>query len=485
MTPSAAIHGTGELIARLERRAERERKARLEAENLLEVKSRELYGANQQLTQLAADLERRVEARTHELVEERERALGLADRIARSEKEIARHVERLEAALANMARGLSMFDAEGRLIICNEMYREIYNLPMSLTRPGTSLAKIVRHHVKQEGRRKDPKHIDEERAWIENHMAELARGKSRTYTQNLGDGRIINVTCQPLQNGGWVDVQEDVTEKHSYARMLEQRVAEKTREIAEQSAELKRSNLELEQFAYVASHDLQEPLRAVTGFLDLLKSRYASRLDAEADEFIGFAVDGAIRMQTLIDDLIAYSRVSTKGQTLEPTDCKGVVDRSLANLRAACEHSAAVITRDPLPTLRADASQLTRLFQNLLGNALKFKSTRRPEIHIGASRLDNGWEFSVRDNGIGIDGKHIQQLFVIFNRLHTRAEYPGNGIGLAICKRIVERHGGRIWINSLPGRGTTVHFTLSDHGLCHTPPSTPAAAEGEPQCSMQ
>jgi signal transduction histidine kinase len=462
MTVLAPANRTEDRLARLERRATRERNARLQAEALLETKSRELYGANLQLLELTAGLERRFEERTRELAAERERAMELAAQIARSEREVVQYVERLEAAIANMGRGLSMFDAEQRLVVCNRAYREIYDLPESLTQPSTGLAEIVRFHVHREKGRSSASNIEKQAKWVARHVARLARGKSFTYTQTLSGGRVIVVTTQPLQKGGWVDIQEDVTEKHNYARLLEQRVAEKTREIAEQAEELRRSNIELERFASVASHDLQEPLRMVASYTQLLGRRYKGQLDANADEFIHFAVEGATRMQALIDDLIMYSRVSTKGQSLRSTDCEEVVDHALANLRAAREDSGAIIMRDAMPTVTADGSQLLRLFQNLISNAIKFRGNRSPEIHVGAERNACGWVFSVRDNGIGIDAKYAHQLFVIFKRLHTRSEYPGTGIGLAICKKIVERHGGRIWFESLPDKGATFFFTLPD-----------------------
>jgi PAS domain S-box-containing protein len=238
-------------------------------------------------------------------------------------------------------------------------------------------------------------------------------------------------------------------------------------------AELERSNKELEQFAYVASHDLQEPLRMVSSYTQLLARRYKGKLDSDADEFIAYAVDGATRMQQLIQDLLSYSRVNTRGKSFEPTDCNQVLKRVCLNLSIALEESGAILTHDPLPTLPADGNQLVQLFQNLIGNAIKFhKPDKPPKIHISAtltpiSPLPPGketeakeWTFSIHDSGIGIDPQYFERLFVIFQRLHGRDEYPGTGIGLAICKRIVQRHGGRIWIESELGEGSTFYFTL-------------------------
>jgi len=250
------------------------------------------------------------------------------------------------------------------------------------------------------------------------------------------------------------------------ARLYEQAQQEITvRRQAEEAleryaAELERSNQDLEQFAYVASHDLQEPLRMVASYLELLEERYKGQLGDDADDFIHFAMDGAVRMRELIRGLLAYSRISTHGQPFEPTNCQTVIDLVLDNLQVAIRDSSAIVTHDPLPVVLADPTQMTQLLQNLIGNALKFRGERRPEIHIGAQRQAGEWLFSVQDNGIGIEPQHAERIFVIFQRLHNRGAYPGAGIGLAVCKRIVERHGGRIWVQSEPGKGSTFTFTM-------------------------
>jgi PAS domain S-box-containing protein len=230
--------------------------------------------------------------------------------------------------------------------------------------------------------------------------------------------------------------------------------------IEQQSRELARSNAELEQFAYVASHDLQEPLRMVSSYMQLLKRRYHGKLDADADEFIDFAVTGAARMQSLILDLLAFSRVGTRGSVCEPVRCDEVVERALANLRLAIEESGAEVEVEPLPVVTGDSLQLSQVFQNLVGNALKFRGPEPPRVHVSATKLDGEWQFRVRDNGIGIDPQYADRVFIIFQRLHKKESYSGTGIGLAICKKIVERHGGRIWVESEPGQGATFCFTL-------------------------
>ncbi|MGH9756379.1 MAG: sensor histidine kinase, partial [Candidatus Acidiferrales bacterium] len=241
---------------------------------------------------------------------------------------------------------------------------------------------------------------------------------------------------------------------------LERRVAERTLELAERAKDLIRSNSELQQFAYVASHDLQEPLRMVASFTQLLAKRYRDKLDDDARDFINYAVDGATRMQTLISDLLTYSRVGTQGKPLEPTACDEVLDRVLRNLKFAIEESGAKVTREPLPVVMADAQQLGQLFQNLISNAIKFHGETPPRVEISAKSSGGIWTFSVRDNGIGISPDHSERIFIIFQRLHTRTEYSGTGIGLAVCKKVAERHGGRIWVESAPEGGSIFRFTI-------------------------
>ena len=239
-------------------------------------------------------------------------------------------------------------------------------------------------------------------------------------------------------------------------------LVEARQKLEESVAELGRSNADLQQFAYVASHDLQEPLRMVSSYTQLIARRYKGKLDADADEFIAFAVDGANRMQRLILDLLAYSRVNTAGRQFEPTAMETVLTAALNNLTNAVKESQAIITHDPLPAVMGDDKQLAQLFQNLLSNAVKFGGAQPPRIHISAKQTDGEWLCSVRDHGIGLDPQYADRIFVIFQRLHTREEYPGTGIGLAICKKIIERHGGHMWVESELGKGATFYFTLRD-----------------------
>jgi len=248
---------------------------------------------------------------------------------------------------------------------------------------------------------------------------------------------------------------------------LEQRVRDRSAELEgfraaleRKAQELARSNADLEQFAYVASHDLQEPLRTVASFAQLLQKRYRGKLDASADDFIHYIVDGATRMQGLIIDLLAYSRVGRSGKEFVPTNCTAVFDQAVTNLQVAVAECGAVVTHDPLPTVQTDGTQLVQLFQNLIGNSIKFRDTQTPRVHVAAERKASEWVFSVKDNGKGIDPQYAGRIFEVFQRLHTRTEYPGSGIGLSISKKIVERHGGRIWVESQLNQGATFFFTL-------------------------
>lgn len=282
--------------------------------------------------------------------------------------------------------------------------------------------------------------------------------REKRYFHKDGHAVWVNLTAtlQRTQAGGplyFIAALEDISERKQAEARLKQTVEE-----------LARSNAELAQFAYVASHDLQEPLRSVAGCLQLLERQYGGQLGEDADELIEHAVNGALRMRQLINDLLAFSRLGTYNRSLEPTDCQLIMEQVLENLRTAIEEANAVVTHDDfLPTLLADDAQLVQLFQNLINNAIKFRSDRPPRIHVGAERQTSQWRFYVQDNGIGIDPQHAERIFVIFQRLHAQHMYPGTGIGLAICKKIVEGQGGRIWVCSQPGSGSIFYFTIPDH----------------------
>jgi PAS domain S-box-containing protein len=297
-------------------------------------------------------------------------------------------------------------------------------------------------------------------------LARIRRGESVNHFDTVRvrkDGRKIDVsvTISPVKDAhsmiiGASNIARDITDR----KRTETQLAAQAEELARQADELARSNADLEQFAYVASHDLQEPLRMVAAYTQLLSERYTGKLDENADRFIGYAREGAVRMQVLIQDLLAFSRVGRKEDAFTNIDCNAVMDEVKLALASAMQESGAVITCGSLPTVCADRTQVAQLFQNLIGNAIKFRGGKVPAISVSAEKKDQEWQFSVTDNGIGIAPEFSENVFIIFQRLHARSEYPGNGIGLAICKKIVERYGGKIWVESESGAGSTFRFTM-------------------------
>jgi len=367
----------------------------------------------------------------------------LVERV-RAEEALAQSVSLLQATLESTADGILVIDIVGKIVNFNQRFTEMWRIPDDviasqdddqalafvldqLSDPNEFITKVKELYSRPEAESFDVLHFKDDRIFERHSQPQRIEDKVV--------GRVWSF--------------HDVTERKRAEEALER-----------QAEELARSNTELEQFAYIASHDLREPLRMVTSYLQLLQRRYKGQLNTDADEFIEFAVDGATRMRALINDLLTYSRVSTRAKPFEPTDCCAVLDHTLANLKIAIKENDAVVTCDDLPTVMADKVQLTQVFQNLVGNGIKFRSDRPPKVHVGVERNDGEWLFSVRDNGIGIDPQYFERIFLVFQRLHGRSEYPGTGIGLAVCRKVVERHGGRMWVESEPGQGSTFYFTI-------------------------
>ncbi len=379
----------------------------------------------------------------HAMIDGLSSTAALVVQQAAAEEELLNSKNQYSALFERSLALVYICDFEGRVIDANEAIfhrlgysrKELRSLDLTslLSEDQLPLAFKTIQEIRETGHQKNPTEFrlrHKDGTWV---IVET------TGSAVFSEGNVVAI--QTIGN--------DITER--------KRAEEKTRQLL---AELDRSNKELEQFAYVASHDLQEPLRMVSSYTQLLARRYKGRLDADADEFIAFAVDGAYRMQRLINDLLSYSRVGTRGKEFEPTDCAAFFDQAITNLKGTIGESGAEVTCGPLPTVMADKSQIGQLLQNLIGNALKYHGDEPPRVHVSAEQKGDEWVFSVRDNGIGIDPQYADRIFVIFQRLHNREEYAGTGIGLAICKKIVERHGGRIWLESQLGSGATFHFTI-------------------------
>lgn len=336
-------------------------------------------------------------------------------------------------------------DREGRIVLANDMVERMLGYPRDEL-VGQAVEVLVPKRYRF-------RHHDHRRAYDENPSARfMGEGRELYAVRKDGTELPVEISLTPMEIEGQLLISSairDITERKQAQRELERH-----------SAELTRSNAELEQFAYVASHDLQEPLRMVASYSQLLARRYRDKLDSDAEEFIEFIVDGANRMQALINDLLAFSRVGTRGKPFEPTDVADVVARAVSNVQVAIEEAGAQVDVGPMPAVVGDSSQLVQLFQNLISNAIKFRGADTPRITITAEPAGEAVTFSLTDNGIGIDPQYADRIFLLFQRLHTKREYAGTGIGLAICKKIVERHGGRIWVEGRPGEGTTFHFTL-------------------------
>ncbi len=357
----------------------------------------------------------------------------------------------LKEAMESITEGLWVFDADYKLVIANDRVRTYLDLPDELLKPGTRFEDIMRYCI---ARGDDGDGDPEEH--LANRLETSQTREPRIFERTGPGNKVFEVRYAPMPGGGMVATRADVTERREFERSRE----ELTVKLLAQARDLKRSNEELEQFAYVASHDLQEPLRSVSGYCQLLQRRYKGKLDQDADDFIQFAVDGALRMQLLINDLLRYSRVGTRGKPFATTDLNKVVADAIANLNQAIADAGAEVSCGALPMVDGDAVQLGQLFQNLVANAIKFRGDAAPEVHAGVDVVDGESVFFVADNGIGIDPRHQERIFQIFQRLHERGKYPGTGVGLAVCKKIVTRHGGRMWVDSAPGEGAVFRFTL-------------------------
>ena len=360
-------------------------------------------------------------------------------------EKLAESLSLINATLQSTADGILVLDENKRVINFNQKFVDMWEIPqevMSSSVEGAVIAAMLAKIETVEGFDKI-KYL-----YADEHQFSVIK---------LTNGRILERYLQPQNLKGKV-----VGGVWSFRDINERKKAEK--ELQEKKEELERSNADLQQFAYVSSHDLQEPLRMVAGYVKLLDQRYRNKLDADADEFISYAINGAHRMSELINDLLTYSRVNTQGTELKPIDTNKPFKKALFNLQTLIRENKAVIEHDPLPEVMGDETQLMQLFQNLIGNAIKFKNKEQVRIYIGVKKEEDKWILFVSDNGIGIKEEYFKRIFMVFQRLHSRAEYSGTGIGLSLCKRIVERHEGQLWVESKPGEGTTFYFSLKPVG---------------------
>jgi PAS domain S-box-containing protein len=363
--------------------------------------------------------------------------------------------EQFRIAMEAVPNAMLLIDQAGTIVLVNAPTEALFGYPRA-----ELIGQPVERLVPERFRRQHPAY--RARFFAEPRSRPMGEGRDLFGLRKDGTEFPVEIGLNPLETEEGTLVLSAIVDITARKRGEEQ--------LRHAMTELARSNAELEQFAYVASHDLQEPLRAVAGCVQALQQRYGGQLDPRADEFINHAVDGAVRMQNLISDLLAYSRVATRGQPFTPTDCAAIVRAALANLDIAIRESGARVTYTDLPTVMGDPTQLTQLFQNLISNACKFRNQQPAAIHIAAEPHKGSWVFSVRDDGIGIEPQYFERIFGLFQRLHTRVEYAGTGIGLAICKKIVERHGGRIWLESQPQQGSTFYFTIPEQKGTHDDP---------------
>ena len=367
-----------------------------------------------------------------------------ASAIARDITERKQADAMFRVAVESSPGAMVMADAEGKVVMVNAETERMFGYAR-----GELIGKPIEMLIPKKFR---DAHTQHRKNFAANPSHRMAAGRDLIGARKDGSEIAVEIGLNPIVTRDGPLVLAAIVD------IIERKRHEK--EIAERALELQRSNAELEQFAYVASHDLQEPLRMVASYAELLADRYQGKLDDKADKYIAYAVDGAKRMQRLVNDLLMYSRVGTQGNPLQPTDANIVAGHVLRTLKGKIEQSGAQVEIGKLPIVNADEGQLGQLLQNLIGNALKFHGDSTPHVRVGAETSRQGWTFFVEDNGIGIDPQYAERVFQMFQRLHDREAYEGSGIGLTIAKKIVERHGGRIWFESEPGKGTTFFFTL-------------------------
>ena len=384
---------------------------------------------------------------------------GLRERQERSDAALRESQAQLAALIHSALDAILTMDEKQSIVMFNGAAEKMFGCS-----EAEALGQPIERFIPQRFRAAHSAHV---RRFGETGITNRAINKLGTLRALRADGQEfpMEASISRTQVGGrtlFTVILRDITERE---------LAEKT--LAAKMDQLARSNADLEQFAYVASHDLQEPLRMVAAYTQLLAERYRSKLDENADKYIGYACEGALRMQTLVQDLLAFSRVGRNGAACRGVDCEAALKEVLLHLGPAIHESGAVVTHSTLPTVWANPSHMTQVFQNLIGNAIKFRGKEPPAISVQAENAGEHWLFSVSDNGIGIAPEHVGNIFVVFQRLHTRTEYPGNGIGLAICKKIIEHRGGKIWVEAQPGHGSIFKFTLP----CEAPAEKEVSAE--------
>ena len=374
--------------------------------------------------------------------------MGSADR--RQAEEALRKEKEFTDGLINTAQAIILvLDTKGRITMINPYMEEISGYRLEEVRGKDWFETFLPESDRQRTRELFSRAISGART--KGNINPIVAKDGRKIIVEWYDKSLLDSSGKVT---GMLSIGQDITER----RLAEEALVRKSEDLA-------RSNAELAQFAYVASHDLKEPLRMVISYVQLLEERYKGKLDPDADEFIGYAVEGTKRMSQLLKALLDYSRVSTRGNPLQTVESETVLETALQNLKIVLEETKGTVTHDPLPVIIADETQMVQLFQNLICNGLKFHGPQPPLIQVSAKQEGTNWIFSFQDNGIGIDPQYFEKIFVIFQRLHTRDKYPGMGIGLAIAKKIVEQHGGRIWVESEKEKGSTFYFTVPVDGV--------------------